>query len=851
MKQIEYESLVERCAAGAWRAAARASQSEAAASDAVQDVFARLLDGRLSAQRLRDLQASCGSDETALRILVVKAALNARRSEGRRVKRERDHAMNETTSSSPAAGEVASHAEALRLVSNAVSELPESLRAIVSLRFEEGLSFASIGSAIGASESTAHDQLGRALARLRSMLVGAGLGGTGLGVLAATPGSLGRLIKAWGQDTPPLDPPAGLVSELVALDGTAGPSGASAMATAAAGPSSLGLFAGAAAALVATILSGALMAQGSAGSDSQGQPTTPAIAEAEPGPAGDSPSILQDVQVAAGGRELGGAVLTTPVAAASKPFVLTGRVVDGGGSGVVAATVRVSTVERSGKRPLWSLSVVAGQDGTFGLEVPFDGELEGASDAELIVDAGHLGYLHLGKSRVRAVPGGAQSIELGLALPAGERAGDFTLDVLVRGPAGEPLPGTLVVLSHVTPRERASVGSDVRFSRWSALGHWLRLEDGKGRTDSDGRLRISGKRLGAKTLWVEPTGNFAPLRQSLAVTADGDQGYDVQVNAGERVTGTLIWADEGPMRAEELKGLKASVVLEPDRWRTVPIQPDGTFAVEGLGKAAYVLRVGPGRGWPPKLGERPSRGRLGVTPGGGPMNIRLKRRSDPRDIGLHDVELHGDAVDAATGESIALAPSDLFSWPLWDLPAGDLELDVFPNVFRAPPVQRAIGSGGEMVGIHEDGLDPGAYMVQVSSPAHGLGVIGPLVARDGEVRSGLRVRVGEPGAVEPSVVDEAGRPVQGAWVFVTGLGPYSDSVVASVDEGYRGVDKEGPFSRNGGRRTDALGKARLGRLPHGMKVTIAAVLPGFLPGRSASVEIVAGETAQVGLVMAR
>lgn len=850
MNPNEYEDLVQRCAAGAWRAAARATQSEAAARDAVQDVFAGLLDGRLPVQRLQELKRSAGSDEAAVKILAVKAALNARRSEGRRQWREREHAMNRRDVHATAAGEVASQAEALRLVGDAVSELSPGLRTVVSLRFEEGLSFASIGSAIGASESTAHERLGRALTRLRSLL-GAG----GLHAWTASPGALGRSLEAWGNSSPRLDLPAGLVGELVALHGSlatgSGLASVSASATAVGGPGRIGLFAGAAAALVATVLSGALMAQGEAGSEAVRNSASPAAGQVSPSSAGHSPAILAAVDDAGGPRRPGSVMAQESREAAVRPFVLTGRVVDDGGSGVAAATVRASTVQRAGKRPLWSCSVVARPDGTFGIDVPFDGALAGGTDVELTLDAGHLGYLHLGKSRVRAVPGGTDSVELDLELPAGERAGNFTLDVLVRGPAGQPLPGTLVVLAHMTPRDKASVGPGVPFSRWSASGNWLRLEDGKGRTDGDGRLRISGKRLGAKTLWVEPSGNFAPTRQSLAVTAEGDQGYDVQVDAGERLSGTLAWAEEGPMGAEVLGNLQASVVLELNRWRTVPIRADGTFEVVGLGKWPVVLRVGPGWAWPQKLGERPSRGRLEVTPGGGPLDLRLKRRSDPRDIGLHDVELHGEAVSVSTGESIALAPSDVFSWPLWDLPEGDLELDVLPNVFRAPPVQRMVDSGGKEVGIHEDGLDPGAYMIQVSSAAHGIGVIGPVVIGVGDVLAGLRVRVGKPGAIEAAVVDEAGQPIEGAWVFVTGSGPYSDSVAASVHQGYLDLEAGAAFGRNGGRRTDSQGKVRLGSLPHGMKVTVAAVHPRYLPGRSAGIEIVAGATATIDLVMAR
>ena len=850
MNQTEYEGLVKRCAPGAWRAAVRVSRNEAAASDAVQDVFAQLLDGRIPERRLRDLRDSCGGEPEALKVLAVRTVLNAKRSEGRRTRRERNHAMENTAKSAPGAGELASRAEVDLALSQAVAELPETLRSIVTLRFEEGLSFASIGSAIGASESTAHDRLSKALERLRAMLKGTGLGGAGLGALASAPGGLEQSLASWGESSPIPDVPAGLAGELVALHSAAA---SNAAAAGAAWTGKFGILAGTAAALGAAVLSGALMAQGSARPERTPEPDSQGAASAPQDPSGGAPALDGDVATAErvpaadtqedGSSQTGGA--------GPEPFVLTGKVVDGGRTGVASATVRASTVERSGKRALWSSSVTAAADGTFELPVPFEGALEGAAGAELILDAGHLGYLHLGKSRVRAVPGGSKSVELELALPSNERAGDFVLDVLVRGPDGEPLPGTLVELTHVAPRDKATVGPGVPFPQWTSTEKWLHLKDGAGRTDADGRVRLSGKRLGAKSLWVEPQGNFAPMRESLAIIAEGDQAHDAWAQAGARLTGTVAWADAGAMTAEELKNVQISAVLELNRWRSVVVQPDGTFDVEGLGSHAIEVRVGPNWGWPPKLGDRPSRARLEVTPGGAPLDLRMKRSTDPRDIGLHDVELHGDAIDAVTGESVGLAPGDVFTWPLWDLPEGDLELDLFPNLFRPPPVQRMVSAGGEVLGIHEDSLDPGPYMIQVSTRNHGFGVIGPIVAGPAEVRSGLEVKLGVPGSLDVTVVDDRGRPVAGAWVFVTGSGPYSDSVVASVHGRYSAVDGKGTFHANGGRRTDSHGKAQLTGLPDGLKCTVGVCHPGFSTGRSGATVVAGGEAAQVRVTMTR
>jgi len=829
----ELQRWIHGNAPRAWRAARRSAIDDAAASDAVQEALLRMLRERPSRA------AALDADEFIARS--VRAARDSRRSAARRRVREQRHAMD-AADRRPAPG--AAHDPTTAALDEAVEALPADERELVSLRFRDGLSFAAIGTALGLSESSAHRRLDRVLTALRGRL--AALGATA--ALASDDAAFAAGLGAWGRaGAGEAAPPAGLTDTLVA----AAQGGASAGAVA----QGAAVFTGARA-LVATA---ALVTVGLGAAWAVGGPGAAAPVDAGAGRDAGVASVDGGARAAVESDAAHGARTAadlapqdeTPRADAGRaaPFVLSGRVVDAGGHPVPGAQVTADTVERAGKFALWSHSVRADDDGRYALPVPFHGDLAGREEVRLRIDAGHLGYvLRLGET-VEAAPGGAGTLDLQLAVPPGERAGDATIDVLVRDAEGEPVAGALVELAHVAPRDRARVGPEVAFRDWATDSVWLRLEEGRARTDANGRVRLDTERLGAKSLWIEPATDHAPVRLVFPVLAEGDHARDVVVPPGRHLSGDLAWADGTAFSAAELAALQMHVVVEQNRWRDVEVGADGRFTAIGLPEGAHVLRAGPAWDWPAGAGPRPSSAHVEVATGGAPIRLRLKRFDDPRDVGDHRAELHGRVVDVETGEALSRSEYDLFAWRIWDLPGGDVEGDLRPNVFSPPPVQRMADNHPlpDGTGFHEVGLEPGTYMIQVT-PARrrgAFGYAGPIVLGEDELRSDIEIRMASSAAIEVTVEGPDGRPLEGAYAFVTGVGPYSDRRVAEADAGYHEIDGAGMFHANAGRRARDGGRCELSGLPSDLRVTVAAVHPDYEPGRSGRFELVAGEAVRV------
>ena len=118
-------------------------------------------------------------------------------------------------------------------------------------------------------------------------------------------------------------------------------------------------------------------------------------------------------------------------------------------------------------------------------------------------------------------------------------------------------------------------------------------------------------------------------------------------------------------------------------------------------------------------------------------------------------------------------------------------------------------------------------MVYLSARGHSYDVAGPFDLAEGEVMAGLEFVNRPAAAVRVRVLDPMGAPVDGAGVFVTGTGPYSDGVVARHDAGYHEIDGRGYYDANLLRRTED-GVATIERLPAGRTLRLAAVHPEFL-----------------------
>ena len=190
-----YEDLVRSCAPRVYRAALAVLARPEDAEDVTGDVFLRLLDGRLD---LEDAQDPCAF----LAAVGARAALQHRRGASRRRLREDRHAMDENRSV-PSPDQHLDEHESREELRRELTRLPDDLRLCVALRFEGGLTYADIGTALGCAEPTAHDRVRRGLETLRRALTRAGLIALAASLeerLAASPASAppgleGRLLS--------------------------------------------------------------------------------------------------------------------------------------------------------------------------------------------------------------------------------------------------------------------------------------------------------------------------------------------------------------------------------------------------------------------------------------------------------------------------------------------------------------------------------------------------------------------------------------------------------------------------------------------------------------------------------
>ena len=99
------------------------------------------------------------------------------------------------------------------------------------------------------------------------------------------------------------------------------------------------------------------------------------------------------------------------------------------------------------------------------------------------------------------------------------------------------------------------------------------------------------------------------------------------------------------------------------------------------------------------------------------------------------------------------------------------------------------------------------------------------------------------------MLDEQGRPLEGAFAFLTGVGPYSDSVVERASTAYRAIDGRGALHEVDGERTSAAGRAILAGRPGGVAASVAAIHPEYEPATSRPITTVAGRVLAVEVRM--
>lgn len=177
MKSSEEPSLLERARRGdrdatellvrahlrdVYEVTLRVLGDRDAAADAAQDTFVNAL---------RALPRFRG--ESSFRTWLMRIALNTARSWGRRKTRRRESPLmlaEEVASQEPdAATRVVTNSEAER-VERQLALLPEKQRLAVSLRLQQGLSYAEVGAICGSSEGAARVNYHLGIKRLRELM---------------------------------------------------------------------------------------------------------------------------------------------------------------------------------------------------------------------------------------------------------------------------------------------------------------------------------------------------------------------------------------------------------------------------------------------------------------------------------------------------------------------------------------------------------------------------------------------------------------------------------------------------------------------------------------------------------
>ncbi|HUF13809.1 MAG TPA: sigma-70 family RNA polymerase sigma factor [Longimicrobiales bacterium] len=156
------EDLIRAHLDAVYRTALRVLRDPDAAADATQDTF------------VSAMQALGGfRGDSSVRTWLMRIAVNAARSIGRRRSRRREVALD-VAADSPAAGDGAeARAVAVsqaRRADAALALLPEKQRLCVSLRIQEDLGYAEIGRIVGCSEAAARVNYHYGLKRLREVL---------------------------------------------------------------------------------------------------------------------------------------------------------------------------------------------------------------------------------------------------------------------------------------------------------------------------------------------------------------------------------------------------------------------------------------------------------------------------------------------------------------------------------------------------------------------------------------------------------------------------------------------------------------------------------------------------------
>lgn len=588
-----FDRLVRQHHAAVYRSALRVVRNERDAEDVAQDVF--LLGGKVPLQGAEEPRA-------ALCWLATRLGLNLLRGARRRQHKE-NQAIMQQAPITPA--QQAGEAELHGTVRTLVRDLPDDLRLPLLLRYQDELTFRSVGSALAISESTAHERVQQALERLRRLLSGMGF--------ALAPVRLPELVAA----PQAASVPAGLKSRLLDLADAAPVAAALAAKAAVAAV----LLAGAAAVVWAVASPGDPVKDDHTAIAVSG----PLAARVVPEPMADSADAM---------RTLLPGDASPPPRPAQDPApthaTFTGTVHDALNWPVNGA--RIQAVAAGGLKPFELAKTTADNTGVFSLIVPFAGEPVPAKRIRIqVLEQSVL----LMETEELALTTEVASKPLRLALPAsaGSATTRFELVCTVRSTDGAPLCGVPVQMYSRTSEGEPRPG-------WNH-------PDSEVLTTADGVARLTGRTPGSKVLFAD--GRKLGLRTGLATVDVGKPGEHhaaFTLAAGKTLQARIITVDDKLLEW-------ANVWLEEETTRIThngKLGTDGSVEFPCLGDGPVTLRV--------SAHPHSPVARRGLLPGGEPVAIRIKRSDDVRDHGDHMAEVHGKLVDA-TGAVVPFGPFDI------------------------------------------------------------------------------------------------------------------------------------------------------------------------------------------------
>ncbi|MCA8982075.1 MAG: sigma-70 family RNA polymerase sigma factor, partial [Planctomycetes bacterium] len=721
--ELDFDALVRAHHATVYRCALRVLGSEADARDLTQEVFLEVLERPRRFAEAREPAAVLAWSAT-------KKALAQLRGDRNRRSREEAHAMHGRDAEDWSARERTDEHEAAEVrgvLARLVAKLPNELRIALGLRYEEELTYAAIAEATGCSEPTAHDRVKRALDRLRGDLQRAGMA-------SAIPALPGLLATSGAQV------PGGLEAQLLSLTKVA-LGGAKWFVYGSVLIVAVGLTIGARVVLgEPPIAEHATLAPPSAPPTGRADATGADEVLAATNASSDE-SLRAALGYTAGSSGIGATHHATTGARELPSTTLTGRVVDPEGSPIAGVLVRASSREYQGKMPLFHDSALSAADGGFALVLPVSRAEGQAYDLHTT----HPDYVTTRRNellvRANELP---PRQDLVLLPNSSDVEADWQLDLYLFDELGVPVEGADVrVLRHV------------RHSR--ATTEWV-LED-RTASDANGRVALEGGRLGEKRVEVDPSRQgWQTRRIELGIDRPGLHQENLQLVQGLVVEGTVATVDGSPL-PDDLQLIVTGDDMND--WRFAELGHGGSFRYEGLDPGRFRLRVH-ADGWS-------SVDLTDLEAGCAPLSLLLKRADDPRDLGTHMGELHGRLVDAETGRPVLADILDVESIAIWEEEQQDLPREELLALHRTQrPYQIAMHGDwpDSTPDFHETGLPPRRYLAAARVDGYAPCFAGPFDLAAGELVNDIELRLERGGSLAGRVVDEQGRGVDGAHLFL-------------------------------------------------------------------------------------